>query len=177
MSSRTHAAANSIASGSPSSRAQIAATADSFCAVKLNPGLTACARSTNSAIAASGTPSGGTSYACSAERCRTSRLVTMTRSPSDAPSRSPTSGAALMTCSKLSRMSSTALVRRYPERSPRVAVGFLAHAQRERDGRHDSAPIARLLQRDEENAIREVGQCLTPGGQGQPRLAGYRPDR
>ena len=48
VSRRTFAAASSIASGSPSSRRQMSATAAAFSAVRVNSGLTAWARSTKS---------------------------------------------------------------------------------------------------------------------------------
>ena len=75
---RIRAAASSIASGRPSRRTQISATAGAFSFVTSKPGRTARARSMNSAtasycescdsdgrLAGSGRPSGGTGYSCS----------------------------------------------------------------------------------------------------------------
>ena len=52
VSTRTFAAASSIASGRPSSRRQMAATSAAFSSVSAKSGFTARARSTNSATAA-----------------------------------------------------------------------------------------------------------------------------
>ena len=93
-SSRVRAAASSIASGRPSSRRQISATAAALPSVRAKPGRTARARSTNSATAgdaassASGTPagsagsgSGGTGYSRSARSPSTVRLVARITTP------------------------------------------------------------------------------------------------
>ena len=100
------AAASSIASGRPSRRAQMAATADAFCASSAKSGRTARARWMKSATASnrvsdsgggralgSGTPSGGTGYSCSPRRWRTSRLDARTVRWGAVPRSRPTSGA------------------------------------------------------------------------------------
>ena len=62
---RTRAAASSIASGSPSSRAQIPLTASVLASVSVKSARAARARSANSAIASVSSPSGGTAYSFS----------------------------------------------------------------------------------------------------------------
>jgi hypothetical protein len=77
-SSLARAAASSMASGKPSSRRQISATAPTFWPVSLNPGATAWARTVNSctaayrpAVPASGTvPAGGTGSGGTGTRAR-----------------------------------------------------------------------------------------------------------
>ena len=80
-------AANSSASGIPSSRRQISTTAGAFCSVSSKPGSAACARSKNSATAGtparsmngvtsrSSTGSGATGRTCSPITANGSRLV------------------------------------------------------------------------------------------------------
>jgi hypothetical protein len=121
--SRVRAAASSIASGRPSSRRQISATAAALFPVSVKPGRTAWARSTNSATAdeaasspngtvagpagaLSGTGSGGTGYSRSAASPSTVRLVARIVTPRQRASSSASSPAALTTCSRLSRISS-----------------------------------------------------------------------
>ena len=112
---RTRAAASSIASGRPSRRRTISATATAFSAVSVNPWRTAMARSRNSRTAsapaissrsvvpAAGTGSGGTANSCSPAIRSGARLDTIIRS-FGAPRRiSATTGAPATTCSKLSR--------------------------------------------------------------------------
>ena len=112
---RMHAAASSIASGTPSSARQMRATSAAFSAVRSNLESAACARSRNSrtagasAISASdtsrgsiGRASGSTSKTCSACTRSLARLVTMTVASGSAASSDATSGAAPITCSKLS---------------------------------------------------------------------------
>ena len=112
---RMHAAASSIASGTPSSARQMPATSAAFSAVRSNLGSAACARSRNSrtagasAISANdtsrgsiGRASGSTSKTCSACTRSLARLVTMTVASGSAASSDATSGAAPITCSKLS---------------------------------------------------------------------------
>ncbi len=98
----TRAAASSIARGSPSRRAQIAAMAGEFSAVRAKPNWAARARATKS-WTASGAGSGSTGTACSAESRRTVRLVTSSVSRGQAVNRSAKRGAASRTCSRLSR--------------------------------------------------------------------------
>ena len=120
-SSRIRAAASSMASGRPSSRRQISATAAALPLVSAKPGRTARARSVNSATAgqdsssssgmvvgSAGSGSGGTGYSRSARRPSTVRLVTSISSCGQRVSSSPRSGAAWTTCSRLSRISSHA---------------------------------------------------------------------
>jgi len=110
-----------MASGRPSSRRQISATAAALPSVRANPGCTARARSTNSATAgedassASGTvagpagsASGGTGYSRSARSPSTVRLVAKITTRGQRASSSPRPGAAWITCSRLSRISSHA---------------------------------------------------------------------
>ena len=147
--SLTRAAASSMASGMPWSRAQMPATAGAFSLVTWKSGRTATARAMKSRTASycsSVTGSGwrrpagrfssstrerrlvsggagrpGTTYSCSPEIRRTARLVTTRRTPGQARSRSPMSPAASMTCSKLS---STRSIRRWPTAATRVSRAF-----------------------------------------------------
>ena len=129
-SSLTLAAASSMASGSPSSRRQISATAPAFPLVSSKPADAACARCTNRRTEAhrctsaaspptptGGTGSGGTGNSCSPLSRNTIRLVTSATTPGAAPSSSATSGAAPITCSKLSSTSTSRRARRYDFRS------------------------------------------------------------
>ncbi len=119
-----------MASGSPSSRRQISATAPAFPLVSSKPADAACARSTNkrtdahrctSAVSPpapiGGTGSGGTGNSCSPLSRNTIRLVTSATTPGAAPSSSATTGAAPITCSKLSSTSTSRRARRYDFRS------------------------------------------------------------
>src|ERR1700748_2387804 len=119
-----------MASGSPSSRRQISATAPALALVSSKPGATACARSANRLTEAyrcrsagswpgpaGGTGSGGTGNSCSPLSRSTVRLVASTTRPGAAPSSSASSGAAPVTCSKLSSTSSRRLGRRYDSKS------------------------------------------------------------
>jgi len=132
-SSRTRAAASSIASGSPSSRWQISATAGPLSSVRTKSGVIAAARSTKRATAAnrdsasaaggccrSGRASGGTGRSCSPLSPSGARLVASTVSPGLAPSSSLTTVAAGRTCSKLSSTRSRRRVRRYSFRLSRT---------------------------------------------------------
>ncbi len=122
---RTRAAASSMASGRPSSRRTISATAAPFSAVSVNSGRTAIARSTNrrtasdamrtstSVAPAGGSDSGGTVNSCSPEIRSGARLDTMTVRRGAPRRRSATIGAADTTCSKLSRTSSACRSRRW----------------------------------------------------------------
>ena len=128
------AAASSMASGSPSRRAQMAATAAALSAPRTKSGRTAWARSMNRATASfaarparsparcgSGRARGWTGYSRSPARWRTSRLVTSTLRPEHRASSSWTTGAAGTTCSKLSRTSSR---RSAPIRSATASTRF-----------------------------------------------------
>ncbi len=129
------AAASSRARGSPSRRAQIAATAGAFSRSRRNPGCTASARSTKRRTAGlrrstagawrrsgSGVSRGGTPYSCSQRRRRGALLVTSRARSGQALSRRATSGAAPVTCSKLSSKSSS-WRRRKARASPSTACG------------------------------------------------------
>ena len=128
-SSLTLAAASSMASGSPSSRRQISAIAPAFPLVSSKPADAACARCTNRRTEAhrctsasppapiGGTGRGGTGNSCSPLSRNTIRLVTSATTPGAAPSSSATSGAASITCSKLSSTSTSRRARRYDFRS------------------------------------------------------------
>ena len=109
------AAASSIASGSPSKRAQICATAFALARVNANEGFASRARRTNRSTAGyaarsssgrftlgSGTPSGAIGSSCSPRRRSARRLVTSNVSRGHEASRSANIGAASTTCSKLS---------------------------------------------------------------------------
>ncbi len=117
-----------MASGRPSSRRQISATASAFSLVRSKPGAAAWARSANSrteaywrrsascgppAVPADGIGSGATENSCSPLSRSTVRLVTSTTSPAAAARSSATSGAATVTCSKLSSSSTSRRGRRY----------------------------------------------------------------
>ena len=110
-----------MASGSPSSRRQIAATAAALPGVRAKPGRTARARSVNSATAgeaamsaseavagSAGSGSGGTGYSRSARSPSAARLVATIARPGQRASSSPRSGATPATCSRLSRINSQA---------------------------------------------------------------------
>ena len=118
-----------MASGSPSSRRQISATAGAFSLSMAKSGLTACARSMKRRTASywescssvvgglrRGRPRGGTGYSRSARSRSGTRLVASTFSPGDGPSSSPTAGAASTRCSKLSRTRSSCLAARKSRR-------------------------------------------------------------
>ena len=113
------AAASSIASGRPSRRRQISATAVALPSVRAKLGRTARARFRNSATAgedasssgdtvtpSAGGGSGGTGYSLSARSPSTVRLVAKIVTPGQRASSSPRSAAAWTTCSRLSRTSS-----------------------------------------------------------------------
>ena len=113
------AAASSIASGNPSSRAQISATAPALSLPSLKSGLTATARCRNSATAGycdrlsgedfppgSGSASGGKGNSCSPYTCSADRLVTMIFRFTPVANNSATVPAAAVRCSKLSSTSS-----------------------------------------------------------------------
>ena len=111
----TRAAASSIASGRPSSRRQISATAAALSAVNAKAGDTAWARSANSRTESRsascsgeisavefGKGNGAIGYSRSPPTLSGSRLVTRTVNPGAPFSSSATDGAASTTCSKLS---------------------------------------------------------------------------
>jgi hypothetical protein len=118
-------AANSIASGSPSNREQIAATISAFSAVRANPESASSALRANSSMAGyatncsgesndvgSGKTRGGTSICRSPRTRKRPRLVTSTFNIGHSSSNRATSGAASITCSMLSSTSSAF----FPER-------------------------------------------------------------
>ena len=121
-------AASSIASGRPSTLAQIWATIARLSSVKSKSCLTALALSRNKSTAdpergsptldaarreaitcGSGTANGWTAYSCSPRTCSGSRLVASTRMAEHSASSSATEGAEAKTCSKLSRRSKARL--------------------------------------------------------------------
>ena len=116
-----------MASGSPSSRRQIPATAAMFASVRANPGTTCAARSANKPAAgnrassatvsgrpASGAASGGTGSTVSPVMFSDSRLVASTRSPAASrSSRSASLATASTRCSQLSSTSSSCRPARY----------------------------------------------------------------
>ena len=115
VSTRMHAAASSIASGTPSRARQMRATSSAFSTVRSNRASAACARSRKSRTAgasaisasdtragSSGRPSGSTSNTCSPCTRSRARLVTMTVASGSSVSSDVDLGAAAMTCSKLS---------------------------------------------------------------------------
>ena len=119
------AAASSMASGKPSRRRQMSATAAASAGIRTKSSRRAWARETNSRTASdrsasstegarpgSANPSGGTACSCSPEIWSRTRLVARTVSPGQPPSRSATSGAAATRCSKLSSTSSSRRSRR-----------------------------------------------------------------
>ena len=119
---RMRAAASSMASGSPSRRTQISATAGAFSFVTTNSGRMVWARCTKRAtasycdrVAASGRCStsgswrGVTANSCSAARRSGARLVTTNLTSGAAPRSGPMDGPPATSCSKLS---STSRIRR-----------------------------------------------------------------
>jgi hypothetical protein len=117
------AAASSIASGSPSTRRQISATAAALASPMRKSGSWTRARSQNSATAgtrtsasasssSSGNASGATGYRCSPASASASRLVASTLSAGQALSNSDTKCAAASTCSTLSSTSNKCLAER-----------------------------------------------------------------
>ena len=127
-----HGAASSRASGNPSSRRQIAATAAPFPDVRRNSGCTSRTRSRKRRTAGARARSAGdiasepacnssgpTAYSRSPRTRSGARLVTSTRSGATVPRSSPTKGEASSTCSKLS---STSNVGRSPQ-APRTRIG------------------------------------------------------
>ena len=138
----TRAAASSIASGNPSSRRQISATAGAVSAVNVRSGLTARARSTKSrtaseavaasvgeAVSGAGSDSGGTGYSCSPERAQSDPAGDQDLRPGQAPSKSATAGAARRTCSKLSSTSNRRRSQKRSETRGERFVRGLAHAE------------------------------------------------
>ena len=128
------AAASSIASGSPSRRAQMPATAAALSAVSAKSGLRARARAMKRRTASSasrrsrlgswvgsGTARGSTPTSCSAVSASRVRLVAKMHSRGAAASRAARSGAASKTCSQLSNTSKSCRSARYARR--RSATG------------------------------------------------------
>ena len=121
-SDRVPAAASSMASGMPSRRRQMAATAPALASVSCQPPTASACQAnssaaaqadTSAAVAASraGTVSGGTCSSCSPRRDSGARLVHSTDSPGQRVTSRLTSGAAGSRCSKLSSSTS---IRRPP---------------------------------------------------------------
>ena len=132
------AAASSIASGSPSTRLTMSATAGSVSAVRRKSGLMACARSVKSRTApdipassirgrGACSGSGATGNSRSPESRSPIRLVIRSVTPGQASRRSRSRGPAVTTCSKLSRTRSRRL-------SARTSI---------RRSRSDSVPMSR----------------------------------
>ncbi len=132
VSTLTHGAASSSASGRPSSRRQISATGGPLAGVRRNSGCTSRARSRKSRTAGerarsavdiastSGcNASGPTPYSRSPRTRSGARLVIRTRSAATDARRSATSGAASRTCSKLSSSSSVGV----PSQAARARLG------------------------------------------------------
>ena len=126
------AAASSSAGGSPPRRQQIAATEAVFLRVSRKAEEASRARSrksraagapftlsTSGAWEGSGTGSGGTRHSRSPRRRRGARLVASTQRPGQEPSSPATSGAAPITCSKLSSTSSISFPLKYLWSVPR----------------------------------------------------------
>ena len=188
-SSFTRAAASSIASGRPSSRAHTAATAAEFSAVSAKPGTMAPARSTKRATAGerassssdgrcagSGTTSVATATSRSPYRRRAVWLVTSTlRRPAPAR-RVVTSGAAATTRSKLSSTSSVSDRRARESASPSARApsepAAARRAEAARDLGHDPRRVLEPRERDERHSPREVGAHVLGHADREPRLAG-----
>ena len=127
----TRAAASSMASGSPSRRRQISATASALSGVSANSGWTNRQRSTKRTTAGfcrsrvispterSGTWSGESGNSRSHRRRNRSRLVAMILRSGHAPRSRSTYVAASITCSKLSRISRVCRFLRYSSRLAR----------------------------------------------------------
>ena len=164
------AAASSIASGRPSSRRQISATAAALPSVRAKPGRTARARSTNSATAgedsssssgtvagSAGSASGGTGYSRSARSPSTVRLVAKITTRGQRASSSPRPGAAWTTCSRLSRISSHAPS---PNVSASASTGEPVPRQvgprHPADGGQDQPGVGDRVQRHEHRARAEA---------------------
>ena len=174
VSVRTRGAASSIASGRPSSRRQIAATASAFSSVsrsRSRPPARARRRAATDLA-----PASQLRHAVGALLgCRRSgvRLVTSSFTPGASASRLATAGAAASTCSKLSSTSSSRLSRRYSvsvssalspgcSRRPSVCAiaGSTSSGSRTGASETKAAPSAKLVD--------QAGRDL----QREPRLAG-----
>ena len=114
----------------------------------------------------------GTGYSCSPDTCSVARLVTTILIPGAVRSRSATIGAAETTCSKLSSTSRTRPVAQpVGERiGDRPAAAF-RHADGAGDPRGDEHRVADRLERDEEDAVREVVRDAGGELERQSRLA------
>ena len=165
----TRAAASSIASGSPSSRRQIAATAGAFSGVRAKSGRTACARSTNSRTAAdaatsstavarpsSASASGGTACSRSPETRSRTRLVTSTFSPGQAAEQVGHERRRLDHLLEVVQHQQGALVAQERRQPPveRLVAG-LAHAEGLGDGGGDQVGVGDRGEGDEPDAVRE----------------------
>ena len=102
---RTRAAASSMASGTPSRRAQISPTAAALSSVTAKSGRAWRARSVNKSMASSASDSDGTRQLTSPATPIASRLVASNVNRGAAPSRATTSSA--LASSRCSQLSST----------------------------------------------------------------------
>ena len=179
---RTRAAASSIASGSPSSSAQIAATEPASSGLSSKSGRTSAARSTNSDTASdpakvsppsAGSDSDGTRQSVSPPTPSGARLVASTT----------TSGAAHSSASAASAHASPQVLA-VVEHEQRPAGGEIGarglelrharqrtHPQRLRDRRPDQPLVSQRRQLDPPAAVGVAVQGLGGGLQREPRLA------
>ena len=175
-----------MASGSPSSRRQIPATAAMFASVTANPGTTCAARSANSRTAgntpspaavsgwpSSGTGSGGTGSTISPSIISASRLVASTRSPAAArSSRSASLATASTRCSQLSSTSSSCRPGQVlRQRRGRRIAGPVLQAQRPRHRLGHQRLLPQLVQPDQPHPAGKRPSQLGRGPQRQPGLA------
>ena len=181
----TRAAASSMASGMPSSRQQISATAAAFSCVKTKPGSTARARCRNRATPVTferasndgsgsmqGRSSGGTGNSCSPGRRRVSRLVTRTAKPGASANKSPMRG---------SCRDHMLEVVEQEKHSPVVEKGAntvehrqpccLGEPQRSGESTGDHGGVTDRRQRDEAHAISVLALQVIGSLDGQARLA------
>ena len=184
-SSFDRAAASSIASGRPSRRTQISATAGAFAFVTVEVGLDGAGpfdeerdrvvlreRRGSGRCAGSGRASGGTGNSCSAERWSGAAAGDEQLQPGAAASSSATCGAASSRCSKLSRTSSSRCSARMPLRLSASGTAPLSREpERLRDRRQHELGVGERRERDEEHALRELLDELGRGLEREPGLA------
>ena len=172
------AAASSMASGSPSSRGQISATAGAFSSVTAKSGLiaprpldeegrpprtaTACRRGGSGR--AIGQRQRRDGYSCSPRSWSGARLVTSTFRPGQAASSSATTGAAGRICSKLSsseqQVPVSEVVLEAVERRAAAEVADAEAPARCVDGTSAGSVIGASV--DEEHAVRELVEQRRP---------------
>ena len=179
------AAASSMASGSPSRRRQIAATAAALSSVRAKSGSSAARPVDEEAHrgdlaqlrrAAAGGPgrgrSGGTGQLLLAGQRQAGTAGDQDRQAWGGGKQIVATTAAGSRCSKLS---STSRSRRPPSALPTVCesglAGLLPHPQRRGDRAGDQRRVGERGEIDEDHAIREVGAKLAGGPDRQPRLA------